>query len=77
MLSGEATNTNFIVFGLTRPGLEPMIYRTREEHAYHYAEITLAFEDDGPLGWGMEPTGPKTIFSNLSNSRGNKPCNLH
>ena len=22
MLSGEATNTNFIVFGLTRPGLE-------------------------------------------------------
>jgi hypothetical protein len=53
----EATNTNFIVFGLTRPGLEPMIYRTQEEHAYHYAEITLAFEDDGPLGWGMEPTG--------------------
>ena len=26
MLSGEATNTNFIVFGLTLPGLEPMIY---------------------------------------------------
>ena len=25
MLSGEATNTNFIVFGLTRPGLEPII----------------------------------------------------
>jgi hypothetical protein len=65
MPSGEATNTNFIVFGLTRPGLEPMIYLTREEHAYHYAEITLAFEDDGP-GYG-----------NLSNSRGNKPCNLH
>jgi hypothetical protein len=22
--------------GLTRPGLEPMIYRTRDEHANHY-----------------------------------------
>jgi hypothetical protein len=28
MLSGEATNTNFIVFGFTRPGLEPTIYHT-------------------------------------------------
>jgi len=28
VLSGEATNTNFIVFGLTRPGLEPTIYHT-------------------------------------------------
>ena len=37
MLSGEATNTNSKVFGLTRPGLEPMIYRTRDEHANHYA----------------------------------------
>jgi hypothetical protein len=36
MLSGEATNTNFIVFGLTRPGLEPMIYRTQGEHANYY-----------------------------------------
>ena len=36
VLSGEATNTNFIVFGLTRSGLEPMIYRTRGEHANHY-----------------------------------------
>ena len=37
MLSGEPTNTNFIVFGLTRPGFEPTIYRTRGEHANHYA----------------------------------------
>jgi hypothetical protein len=37
VLIGEATNTNFIVFGLTRPGLEPMIYSTRGEHANHYA----------------------------------------
>jgi hypothetical protein len=33
VLSGEATNTNFIVFDLTRPGLEPTIYLTRGEHA--------------------------------------------
>jgi hypothetical protein len=37
MLSGEATNTNLNVFGLTRPGLEPTIYRTRGEHTNHYA----------------------------------------
>ena len=36
MLSGEAADTNFIVFGLTRPMLEPTIYRTRGEHANHY-----------------------------------------
>jgi len=35
VLSGEATHTNFIVFCLTRPGLEPTIYRTR-------AELTIA-----------------------------------
>ena len=34
--SGEATNTNYIVFGLTRSGLEPTIYRTQDEHANHY-----------------------------------------
>ena len=37
MLSGEATNTNFIVFGLTRSRLEPTIYRTRSEHANQYS----------------------------------------
>ena len=36
MLSREATNTNFIVFGLTRPGLESTIYSTRGEHAHNY-----------------------------------------
>jgi hypothetical protein len=34
---GEATHTNFIVFGLTRWGLEPMIYRTPGEYANHYS----------------------------------------
>ena len=32
----EATNTKFTVFGLTRPGLEPTIYRTWGEHVNHY-----------------------------------------
>ena len=36
MLSGEAANINFIVFGLARPGLEPTNYHTRCEHANHY-----------------------------------------
>jgi hypothetical protein len=36
VLNGEATNSNFIVFGLTRSGLEPTIYHTRGEHANHY-----------------------------------------
>ena len=41
VLSGEATNTNFIVIGLTRSGLEPMIYHTRGEHANHYYETLI------------------------------------
>jgi hypothetical protein len=36
VLSGEATNTNVIVVGLTLPGLKRTIYRTRGEHANNY-----------------------------------------
>jgi hypothetical protein len=36
VLSGEATNTDFIVFGLIRLGLKPTIYHTQGEHANHY-----------------------------------------
>jgi hypothetical protein len=36
VLSGKATNTNFIVFGLTRSGLGPTIYRIQGKHANHY-----------------------------------------
>jgi hypothetical protein len=43
MLSGEATNINFKTFGLTRPGLEPTIYRTRDEHAKHYTTDVIIF----------------------------------
>jgi hypothetical protein len=44
--SGEATNTNFIVFGLTQPGLEPTIYRTRDEHANHYTTDVVSKDLD-------------------------------
>jgi hypothetical protein len=37
VLSGETANSNFIVFGLTQPRLEPTIYHTSGEHANHYA----------------------------------------
>jgi hypothetical protein len=44
VLSGEATNTNFIIFGLTRPGIEPTIYRIRDEHANDYTINAVYFE---------------------------------
>ena len=34
--SGEATNTNFLVFGLTWSGFEPTIYRIQGKHASHF-----------------------------------------
>jgi hypothetical protein len=37
LLIKDAANTNFIVIGLTQPGLEPTIYHTPGEHARHYA----------------------------------------
>ena len=36
MLGGDATDTSFIVFGLTRTGLDATINRTRGKHANHY-----------------------------------------
>ena len=40
---GEATNANFIVFGLNRAGLEPTIYRTRGEYANHYTTDAVIY----------------------------------
>jgi hypothetical protein len=45
VLSGEATNTKFIVLGLTRAGLEPMTYRTRGEQANHNATDAVLLID--------------------------------
>jgi hypothetical protein len=36
LCSGEAVTISFIVFGLTRLGLEPTVYRIQCEHANHY-----------------------------------------
>jgi len=36
VLSGEATNTDLIVFSLTPSWLKPTIYHTRDEHTNHY-----------------------------------------
>ena len=43
MLSAEATNANFIVFGLTGTDLQPTIYSTRYEHANHYANYVFYY----------------------------------
>ena len=48
--NGEATNTNFIVFSLTRLGLEPTNYGTRGEHANHYTtDMVLSIGNPGLL----------------------------
>jgi len=36
-LAAKQQMPNFIVFGFTRPRLEPTFYRTRDEHANNYA----------------------------------------
>jgi len=36
LLNVEAANTNFTVFGLTQPELEPTIYHIGDEHANRY-----------------------------------------
>ena len=33
-----------MIFGLTRPGIEPTIYRIRDEHANHYTTNAVYFE---------------------------------
>jgi hypothetical protein len=37
----EATNTNYILFNLTRTGLETTIYQTQSEYANHYTTDAL------------------------------------
>jgi hypothetical protein len=57
MPSGEATNTNFIVwFNQTRAQLKPMIYHTWGEHANHYATNAVTNFIVSGLTWqGLEP----------------------
>ena len=71
MLSGEATNTNFIVFGLTQPGLEATIYCTRGEHANHYSTDVAkrVFEGLGLGLWCLAEVSLKSI-----EREGMSPC---
>jgi hypothetical protein len=46
VLSGKVTNINFIVFGLTRLGLETTIYGTRDERANHYATDAISHKSE-------------------------------
>ena len=50
-VSGEATHINYIVFGLTRLGLEPTIYRIRGEYTNHYTidAVIQSLEEIGIL----------------------------
>ena len=41
MINGEAANTNFIVYGLTRWALKLMIYRIRGNPANRYTTNTV------------------------------------
>jgi hypothetical protein len=41
VLSGEATDTNLIVIGLTRPGLDNTSYRIQDEHENYYTTETV------------------------------------
>ena len=41
MLRRKETNTTFIVFGLTRLGLESTIYRTRDKHTNYYTTYAV------------------------------------
>ena len=41
VLSGEATDANFIIFGLTRSRLKHTIYRNRGEHANNYTTVAV------------------------------------
>ena len=53
MLSGEGTNTNFIVFDLTQSGLEPNIYRTQGKHANHYiTDAVVVIDTNGYMHIG-------------------------
>jgi hypothetical protein len=44
VLSGEATNINFIVFGLTRPGFEPTNHYTTDAVNKEQKEIFYAIK---------------------------------
>ena len=40
LLGGKVVNTNLLVFGLTRSGIEPTIFRTQSECVNHHVHCT-------------------------------------
>ena len=61
VISKEAvcTCTHFIIFGLTRPWLEPTIYHVRGEHAIHYTQLPVQ----------SVPITTKVVSSNTAQAR--------
>jgi hypothetical protein len=49
VFSGEATNTIFIVIGLTRLGFEPTTYHTWGKHANHYTRPPMTLKTQNKL----------------------------
>ena len=62
MLSGEATNTNFIVFGLILLGFKPTIYHTQGKHANHYTNNAVRPKKRGGLWRRDLIRGGTTVF---------------
>jgi hypothetical protein len=61
-------NTNIIVFGLTRSGLEPKIYRTQGEHAEYYTtdvdfNVYIEYDICYNLHWNICLTSGSADFS--------------
>ena len=54
MLGREATNINFIVFGLTQPGFEHMVYYTWGEHINHSTTDTVSFTRSNILDYNTQ-----------------------
>jgi hypothetical protein len=82
VLSEEATQNNVIVFGLTRPGLEPMIYHTRDKHPNHYTtdavrliEIVDYVDSDSACYYDL--TTNKQVLRFTKNTQNNKTIAMH
>jgi hypothetical protein len=64
MISRKATNTNFTLFGLTRPELEHMSYHTLGEHANHY---TTDMVETHQFFWDKKCTCETHMFLVMTN----------
>ena len=72
MLSGEATYTNFIDFGLTWSEFQPTIYRICGKHANHYTTDAVIYNNKSTM---TGPTGGAGITCS-SGAPESTPCFL-